>query len=248
MSAYKRIITPFYLLTGARLLLQPGVRIYALAPLLINALFFIVLIIFGIQQFNELLNSITPGIPEWLQWIEWLLWPLFIVCFVVSGFFLCLLLATMIASPFNDLLVEAVLRRLRPEAPVIESGLLSVIKGIGPGLLSEARKFRYFIVRAIPLALLFVIPGLNLLAPMLWLIFSAWMLALEYMEYPMSADGLLFADIRNLLARRRLSTFGFGAGILLLSLVPVINFFIMPIAVAGATALYVDTGLDDGDE
>lgn len=247
MSTYRRIITPFYLLTGARLLLQPGIRIYALAPLMINALFFVVLMIFGIQQFNELLDSITPAIPQWLHWIEWLLWPLFIVCFVVSGFFLCLLLATMIAAPFNDLLVEAVLRRLRPDKPVTESGLLSAIKGIGPGLLSEARKFRYFVVRALPLALLFVIPGVNLLAPLLWLIFSAWMLALEYMEYPMSADGLLFADIRSSLARQRLSTFGFGVGILLISLIPVINFFIMPIAVAGATALYIEQGFGTKD-
>ena len=66
------------------------------------------------------------------------------------------------------------------------------------------------------------------------------MLALEYLEYPMSANGLLFPDIRRQLGQRRLTTLAFGAGILLLTVIPIINFFIMPIAIAGATALYVE--------
>jgi CysZ protein len=118
--------------------------------------------------------------------------------------------------------------------------MMAAVHTIGPALASEARKFSYFIIRALPLLLLFLIPGLNLLAPLLWLIFSSWMLALEYLDYPMSANGLLFNDIRQQLGQQRMTTLAFGGGILLLTVIPVINFFIMPIAVAGATALYVD--------
>lgn len=234
------ITSPLYLLRGISLLLQPGIRRYVFMPLLINFILFTLFIIFGISQFSTLIDSYLPGLPEWLQWIEWLLWPLFIVCFIAAGFFISLMLANLIAAPFNSFLAEAIERKLCPDKMVPESSLMDNLTSIAPALLSEIRKLGYFIVRAIPLLLLFAIPGINLVAPILWLLFSAWMLALEYLEYPMSANGLLFDDIRSQLGERRLSTLGFGGGVLLLTVIPVINFFIMPIAVAAATALYVE--------
>jgi len=239
MTLYKHI-SPLYLVKGAGLIIQPGIRRYVLIPLLINFILFTLFIIFGVNQSGQLVDAYAPDLPQWLQWLEWLVWPLLIICFIAAGFFFSLMLANLIAAPFNDFLSEAVERRLRPDKPAANSSLSGALKSIGPALLSEIGKLVYFIIRAVPLLLLFIIPGINVLAPVLWLIFSAWMLALEYLEYPMSANGLLFPDIRRQLARQRLSTFGFGAGILLLSVVPVINFFIIPIAVAGATALYVD--------
>jgi CysZ protein len=238
--ALHSITSPLYLLKGIRLIMQPGIRRYVIIPLLINFIIFTLFIAFGIDQFNQLIDSYAPALPQWLQWIEWLLWPLIISCFIAAGFFISLMLASLIAAPFNGFLAEAIERKLRPHNPVTDDSMLAALKTIGPALLSEVRKLGYFIVRAIPLLLLFIIPGLNLFAPILWLLFSAWMLALEYLEYPMSANGLLFTEIRRQLSQHRLTTLGFGAGILLLTIIPVINFFIMPIAVAGATALYVE--------
>ncbi|MEZ5582290.1 MAG: hypothetical protein R3F37_05475 [Candidatus Competibacteraceae bacterium] len=43
-----------------------------------------------------------------------------------------------------------------------------------------------------PLLVLFVIPGVNVIAPLLWLVFGAWMLALQYADYPMGNHGLRF--------------------------------------------------------
>jgi len=239
------IASPLYLLKGIHLLLQPGVRLYVFMPLLINFTLFTLFIIFGISQFSQLIENYLPGLPEWLQWIEWLLWPLFIVSFIATGFFLCLMIANLIAAPFNGFLAEAVERKLRPGKVATDSSISETLKSIGPTLLSELSKLSYFAIRALPLLLLFIIPGINLIAPLLWLIFSAWMLALEYIDYPMSANGLLFSDVRQKLSNRRLTTLGFGGGILLMTVIPVINFFIMPVAVAGATALYVERLAED---
>jgi CysZ protein len=66
------------------------------------------------------------------------------------------------------------------------------------------------------------------------------MLAVEYLDYPMGNHGLSFSEQRRRLRRRPMLSLSFGAGVLLLMLIPGLNFLAMPAAVAGATALWVD--------
>ena len=86
--------------------------------------------------------------------------------------------------------------------------------------------------------LLFLIPGLQIIAPFLWLAFSAWFLSLEYMDYPMGNHGLDFRAQLGALKKNRLTALGFGGGLTLLMMIPVLNFAAMPAAVAGATAMW----------
>jgi len=82
------------------------------------------------------------------------------------------------------------------------------------------------------------VPGLNLAAPFLWLAFMAWMLALEYVAYPMANHRLRFGEVRRVLRANRMLGLGFGAATLAATLVPGLNALAMPAAVAGATALW----------
>lgn len=236
----RTITSPYYLAKGFGLLFQPGIRRYVVLPLLINFILFSVFIVFGISEFNDWARDFIPTLPDWLQWIQWLLWPLFLVSFIAIGFFISLLLANLIAAPFNSLLAEALLHRLRPESAPLPVGMLAAIRTIPAEVSSEIRKLGYFALRSLPLLLLFVIPGINMLAPFLWLVFSAWVLALENLEFPMSAAGLLFDDIRRQLRRQRLATLSFGAVVMVISIIPVINFFTLPLAIAGASVFYVE--------
>ena len=72
MTLHKRI-SPLYLVKAISLIVQPGIRRYVFMPLLINLILFTLFIIFGISQFNHLIDSYAPNLPDWLQWIEWLL-------------------------------------------------------------------------------------------------------------------------------------------------------------------------------
>ncbi|HEB96754.1 MAG TPA: sulfate transporter CysZ, partial [Sedimenticola thiotaurini] len=114
----------------------------------------------------------------------------------------------------------------------------SIAAEILPALLMELRKLFYFLLRAIPLLILFLIPVVNVAAPFLWFAFSAWFLTIEYMDYPMGNHGLRLRQQFAELRRARLTALGFGSALMLLMMVPVLNFAAMPAAVAGATALW----------
>ncbi len=229
-----------YLIRGLKLILLPGVRRYVVMPLLINIAVFGLLIAAGAAWFNSFVTSLLPSLPGWLDWLVWPLWVLFILAALLVLFFTFSLLANLIAAPFNGLLAEAIERRLRGEEVPTGGGLWQLLRETPVILLSQIGKMGYAALRALPLLILFVIPGLNLIAPLLWFVFGAWMLALEYLDYPMGNHGLLFPEQRRRARERRLLVLGFGAAISGLTMIPVINFLVMPVAVAGATALWVE--------
>lgn len=227
-----------YLLRGLRLVTRKGVKRYVALPLLINILVFAGAIWWAFGQVEALQAWLTAQLPGWLEWLTWLLWPVFVLTAGLVLFFGFAVLASFIAAPFNGFLAEAVERELRGREPEGSGRSLAgeVVAAIG----GELRKLLYYLKWALPLLVLTVIPGLNILAPVAWALFSAWMLAVEYGDYPMGNHGLTFPGQRRLLARRRLLALGFGGATAAALVVPVVNFLIIPVAVAGATALYVE--------
>ncbi len=223
------------LLQGLQMLMQPGLRRYLLAPIGINFVVFAVIGWIGYSQFDNLLNSLLPE-TSWLSFLRWLLWPLFALSILLVTFYTFTTVANLIAAPFNSLLSAKVEEMLTGKKP--PEGRQTIRQLILPAIRSELRKLSYFLLRAIPLLLLFVIPGVNLLAPFLWLLFSAWFLAIEYADYPLGNHGLDFQSQHDRLKQTRLTALGFGGGVTLLMMIPVLNFAAMPAAVIGATRLW----------
>ena len=79
----------------------------------------------------------------------------------------------------------------------------------------------------------------------IWFIFSSWMLSLEYLDYPLGNHNILFKKTRSLVKQQRAACLSFGAITSAFTLIPFVNFFVMPIAVAGATLLYIDKFSDE---
>jgi CysZ protein len=225
-----------YFVRGISLAFKPGVRPYVIVPLLINVVLFSALIYVGVGRFRQLLDWL---LPQWLDWLYFVLMPLFIVIALVITFFTFSLVGNLLAAPFNGLLAEAVEHHLRGE-PIPSGGWKQMLVDLGKTLLGELRKLVYIALWGIPLLVLFFIPGLNVAAPFLWLVFSAWMLATSYVDYPMGNHGLTFSDQRRRLSGRRLLALGFGGAAMFALAVPVLNFVVIPAAVAGATALWVE--------
>jgi len=227
-----------YLFEGLRLIRQPGLRRYVAVPLLVSTVFFTAAI-FGLSHWLEVLIDLLLGyLPAWLDWLRYLLWPVFAVAGVLIIFYSFSLMTNLIAAPFNGMLAEAVEQHLSGQ-PIDTGGWKALARDIVPSLLSELRKLLYFLLRALPLGLLFLIPGVNIAAPFLWALFSAWMLAIEYVDYPMANHLLHFSEQRRRLRKRRLLSLGFGGSSLLMTMIPLVNFLAMPVSVAGATAMWV---------
>ncbi len=233
-----------YLVRGFRLIMRPGLRRFVLIPLLVNTVIFSLLAWLGISQFQELIDWLLPE-ESWFAFLRWLLWPLFVLTMLLVIVYSFTVLANLIAAPFNSLLAEQVELMLSGLKPQQASG--SLMKNLIPTLRSEFGKLGYFLIRALPLLILFAIPGINIIAPFLWLLFNAWFLALEYADYPMANNNLEFEAQLARLKASRLTSLGFGTGTTLLTMVPVLNFLAMPAAVAGAT-LYWHEQLKAADQ
>jgi len=229
-----------YLFKGFSLIHQKGIRRFAYIPMAINTLLFSFAIWLGINQFEQWMDNLMPTwLPEWLLgWIMWIIWPLFAGLLMLIVFFSFSIIANLLAAPFNGVLAEAVEDKLLGQRP---TGLpwKQIIKETPLMLWNELRKIGYFLLWIIPLFILSWIPVINIIAPLLWIILSSWMLAIDYHDYPMANNHLKFPQQRALLRKKRSLALGFGLATLGATLIPFINFLVIPAAVAGATALYL---------
>ena len=229
-----------HFLRGFRLMVQPGVRKWMVIPLLLNILVFAGGIAAGAAGFAELVAWVQTATPGWLDWLAWLLWPLFVVAALLVVFYAFTLVAALVAAPFVGPLAAAVEHHLTGTTPEDgEGGITALATGAVADVGAEVRKLGYFAVRAVPLLLLFVIPVVNVLAPVAWFLFGAWTLSQEYLDAPLGNRGLRFPDQRPVLGQRRWTVLGFGAAAAVATAIPVLNFLVLPAAVAGATSLAV---------
>ncbi|MEH6651057.1 MAG: sulfate transporter CysZ [Motiliproteus sp.] len=225
-----------YLIRGLQLLNQPGLRRFVIIPLLINSVLFSIAIYLLTQYFSGWVNFWLDWIPDWLNFIDWLLWPLFALLVMVSVYFTFGLLANFIAAPFNGLLAERVEQRLRGVVPPDENWK-ALLATVPHSLNRELAKLAYYLPR---LLLLLVLSFIPLIGPLLWFLFGAWMMAIQFCDYPMDNNKIRFGDMKQLLQQKRLSSLGFGALVSLAMLIPVLNLLVMPAAVIGATLFWVE--------
>jgi len=160
------------------------------------------------------------------------------VLLIFSYFFSTL--ANLLASPFSGLLAERLEARLTGEEPP-DVGMMALIKDTPRILHREWVKLAYYLPRALVLLLLHLIPAFGqTLAPVLWFIFSAWMMAIQYSDYPFDNHKVPFVTMRRALRQHKVQNLQFGVMVYICTVIPVLNLVIMPVAICGATAMWVD--------
>lgn len=229
-----------YLLKGFRLMRQPGLKRYFIAPVLVNVIVFASLIGYGVIRFADITQKILPQGGIWSGLIGLLFWVLFGLVVLVLGFFLFSLVVNLIGAPFNGLLSEKVERLLVPQVIETTPRKSHFFADILPSFMSEIKKSFIFLSISILLMVLVFIPVVNFVAAPFALFFTAWMLTIEYVSYPMNNHNKSFSDVRRWLRKRRMLGFGFGVATATAMLIPIVNLIVMPAAVAGATALWVE--------
>ncbi len=237
-----------YMQSGFSLTRKPGLRRYILIPLAINTLVFIGLTWWTTTLFDELINSMSWLNADPESWTGWLvekfriiLWAIFTVFALVVFAYTFSLVANFIAAPFNSLLAERCETYLtQGKIRADDESLANTLKRLPIVMTSELAKIIYLIKWIIPVLILYIIPGVNFIAPFVSLAFGAWMFTLEYVDYPMGNRGYLFKQIRVALRTNRPLALGYGSAITVLMAIPVVNLFVMPAAVCGATKLWLD--------
>lgn len=227
-----------YLIEGFRLLTERGIKRYVVMPVLVNVIFFIGLFLV-LQHYAHVFNAWFLGtLPTWLQWLAYVLWLIFFASFFLFFIYAFVTIANFIAAPFNSLLSEKVERHLTGKEPT-NARLRDTFADIPRMLKRQLSIFAYYLPRVAILLILFFVPVIQVFAAPLWFLFNAWFMAISYVDYPSDNHRVPIDEVREWLTANRWLSFGFGLAVLITSMIPFINFFTIPAAVAGATKLWV---------
>lgn len=241
-----------YVREGMALARRPALRPFVLVPLAVNILLFAIsgwLVVQYAWQWIAGLDTVLD-LWSWLDWAEsavnatlavmkWVLFAaiiLFLLFLMGSSF---TMMAHLLISPFIGILGEQAEKQLH--TPAFPTHTLMQIAWRTTK--RELRKLAYWLVRALGLGLLSLIlnfiPLLNLVVPVLWFLFGAWILALQYIDVPADNNGRSFEDVLALMRTHRTAVMGFGAVIMALTSIPIVNLFVIPVAVCGGVVFWV---------
>ncbi|NIC05391.1 sulfate transporter CysZ [Billgrantia bachuensis] len=220
---------------GTRLVYGRGLRRYVYAPIVVNLAVYSAMLYYVVSHFGGWLDSWMAMVPAWLGWLEWLIWPLFVASLVLIVFFTFTLVTHLIAAPFYGFLAAKVEVQATGRPPLDDRGLArTTVDALG----RELVKLGYILPRALALFVISWVPALNVVAPFLWALFSAWIMAITYLDYPMDNNKVSFADMRRRLSSHAWQTLTFGGWVTLITWIPLANLFLLPGAVAGAVLMW----------
>ncbi len=224
-----------FFLDGARIARQPGLARYAWLPALLSLTIIVAGLALAFGYTNEFSSYLVAQLPGWMDFLHLILVPLIYLLSVLIGAWLFGFLAVIIASPFLGYLsIEVETARFETGPRHDPSFLHGVVSALG----RELRKLGYYLPRLLAVLVLSLIPLLNVAAPLLWFLFGAWTLAIQFCDYPTENRGLPFRDTLVLLKRNRTAALGFGSCATLAMAIPILNFLMIPVAVAGGTLLH----------
>ncbi len=182
----------------------------------------------------------SGGLTTWLitddsTWKHVAAVGLHVVLFVPLFAVFALTLPNVLLSPLQDPLSEATEAALGPVTPSTTGFVASTLTSLkhtflrlGLMLLGMALLFPLNLIPAAGSVVYFVLSTT-------W---SAFWLAYEYLSCPAGRHGKGFRFVVRSLMVSKGRTFGFGYALAVLLWVPVLNFFLMPIAVVAGTLLY----------
>lgn len=229
-----------YFSVGWKLIRLPGIRRFVIMPLLVNILLMGGAFIWLFQRLGQWVPELMAMVPGWLQWLSYLLWPLLVLSIILVFSYFFSTIANWIAAPFCGLLAEQLEGRLTGN-PLPDSGWSGLIKDLPRILKREWQKLAYYLPRALGLLVLYFLPGFGqTVAPVLWFLFSAWMMAIQYCDYPFDNHKVSFRQMRSAMGQNKTMSMQFGALVSLFTMIPILNLVIMPVAVCGATAMWVE--------
>lgn len=222
---------------GFRLVRQPGLRQFVIVPIIINTIVLSFVMFYGFSQYDAWLLAVRELLPDWLSFISAMIGFLAAIVIFALSIYCFSIIANIISSPFNALL-----------SLKIEEQLTGKIEGTNPNMflvlsrtiVREMSKLGYFLPRIFGLMILSLIPGLNTIAPFAWILFGAWMMAVQYADYAADNNELSFKDLRKRMNDNTFQSLLFGIIVYFVIAIPLVNLVVIPISVAGGTVFWIE--------
>ena len=218
---------------GFRLLFNPGIKRFVLVPVAVNLVVFVLLVLALWSALTGWVVAATGILPGWLDWMAFLIQPLAALVALVLFFFGFTVINGFIAAPFYGILAEKIEQLIDPSVSLPQETFGEMTLRT---LKREVQKWAWYIPRALLLLLLSLIPVINLLAPLAWLLFGMWVLVIEYRDYINDNHGRDIVFTRSQASGEFLDSLAFGALAFVGMAIPGINLLTPSAAIAGATA------------
>jgi CysZ protein len=191
-------------------------------------------ITFVMGQSGTLQGWLAGLLPDWLDFLGTVLAFLLNLIVGIVGLWLFGFIAMVLSSPLHGILSARFDTTLGNRGALIE---LRIGAAITSAVIREWRKLRYQLPRMIAVAVLSFVPLINVIAPVAGILMTAWLMAIQFADLPGENRDRPFDETIAELRANRGAALGFGLGIALLLSIPIVNFLVIPVAIAGGTLL-----------
>lgn len=226
-----------YFILGFSLIKKKGVKRFVVIPLLVNLILFFYAFSYLYDHLAYYLNEFQSYLPSWLEWLMIIIKPFAVIGIIFLFSFIFSAVANWLAAPFNGLLSEKV-EYLLSGSIAPDTGVADIVKDIPRTLTREWQKLTYYIPRALGFFLIFLL--LPVIGQIIWFLFIAWMMAIQYKDYPFDNHKIPFNEAKRVFADNKSLSYSFGITTTIFAMLPIVNLIVMPVAICGATALWVD--------
>ncbi|WP_334328025.1 sulfate transporter CysZ [Gilliamella apicola] len=229
-----------YFFKGWSLAFSPGIKRFVFLPLLANIVLMSALFYWFFAVLTGMVDWGLSYVPSWLNWLGYIMVFIVILILVILFCYFFSTVTNFIAAPFNGILAEQVEAQLTG-MPAPDTTWISLIKDLPRILNRELQKLGHYLLWAIPILLTYLIPVIGqTVTPVVWFLFTAWQINIQYADYPFDNHKIKFHRMRALLKQNKVDNLMFGSLVSFFTMVPLLNLIVMPIAVCGATAMWVD--------
>lgn len=216
----------------------PALRRLSVLSALITAAALIALVPLLWPRSQALAHWLVGGNRGWQPLASGVLGAVLFVLLYAAG---ALTVPNVLLAPLQDPISEATEARcVEGDQPTLEFSLAALVRG-------SVESLKYTALRVLLMALGFallwplnLIPGVGSVA---WAALSTgwsmFLLALEHLSNPAARHLQPFGQVVTALGRRPWLALGFGASLWVLLWVPVVNFFLLPVASAAGTLLFL---------
>lgn len=229
----------FYAFYGLRFLFKHASLLrLAFIPWIINSCLFFAAVIALYHYFGALLTMMVAKPEAWYWLIPYYLFStlLCLLILILITFFVCLL-GNLIAAPFHEWIAEKTKKLLYGEIPGEPFSFKQLFGDIKRILSTQFKKVLLILTLEVMALLFLLIPFFG---PLISGLLTLFLLSFQFLDFPFGVERLPFSALKAVIFHHPLACLGFGTGISLMLMIPVVSLLVLPGGVVGASLLYYE--------